>query len=55
MWGIAPPGSLIKIFGHEVRAGKDGRFSLRHPVDAPSSLDIALMHSDRPSPESDQG
>ncbi len=55
VWGIAAPDSLIKIFGHEVRAGKDGRFSLRHPVAAPSSLDIALVNSDRPSPESDEG
>jgi hypothetical protein len=55
VWGIAAPDSLIKIFGLEVRAGKDGRFSLRHPLDAPSSLDIALVGSVRPSPGSDEG
>jgi hypothetical protein len=55
VWGTAAPGILIKIFGHEVRAGKDGRFSLRRPVDVPSSLDTDLVHSDRPSSESDEG
>jgi hypothetical protein len=55
VWGIAAPGSLLKIFGHEVPVGKDGRFSLRHPVDASSSHDIARVRSDGPSSESDEG
>jgi hypothetical protein len=43
VWGRAAPGSLIDVFGRQVRVGEDGRFSLRRSLDDPGLVARALV------------
>lgn len=40
--GSATPGALVELFGLTLKAGEDGRFSLRYPVADPLILSLAL-------------
>jgi hypothetical protein len=54
VYGSAHPGSLVSIFGHSLRVGLNGRFSMRRPLDDPRLLGLVLSRiARRPASTSD--